>query len=530
MKTHSRLLIAVLLAVCASVSAKVNIIPLPGKVVEGQGVFRLQDGQSISTSDRQIDNAAWYLRRVLTRATGLDIRVKRGKADFRLELLKPVDAEDESYTLDVTEQGVVIRAHSYKGIVGGIASVRQLLPPEIEQRTRATGVDWTMPVVSIQDKPAYHWRGLMLDPVRHFYSVEETERLIDQMALYKFNKFHWHLTDGVAWRIQIRQYPLLTAKGAWREMRADIDEACEQRAVSENDPAMHLPEKYFRTVDGKRLYGGFYTADDIREVVNFAAVRGIDVVPEIDMPGHNWMATQCYPWLSCAGDGSDPLCLGKESTLEFCKNVYKEIFGLFPYEYVHIGGDEVDRGRWSHCADCQKRIGDNSLADVNELQAWFTKYMERFFNSNGKKLMGWDEILEGGVSQTATVYWWRGDHPDVAQRSTEMGNEVVVCPTTFCYFDYGQDSETIHRLYTGDIVPADLNPAQHRLIKGIQANIWCEYIPSEARMQYMAFPRALALAEKAWTPKAEQNWQDFSARLQHMLPRLKAAGVNFRPL
>ena len=531
MKHFTKLLLALALLPCTSAIADVNIIPLPTKVTEGTGTFRLTDGQTIGISDASLNNVGYYLRRILTRATGYSkIKVRNGQGQISLVLQTPKNEKDESYTLSVTNKKVTIKAKSYRGVINGIASLRQLLPKEIEKHDVAQGVDWTVPVVEIYDKPAYHWRGLMLDPSRHFYSIEETERFIDHMALYKFNKFHWHLIDGVGWRIQINKYPLLTEKGAWREFRADIDEGCINRAKAENNPTLQIPEKYCKNVDGKKLYGGFYTQDEIREVVRFAATRGIDVIPEIDMPGHNWTTTQCYPWLSCGNDGNDPLCLGKETTLEFCKNIYSEIFKLFPYEYVHIGGDEVNRDRWNTCTDCQKRIKDENLKDITELQAWFTKYMEKFFNQNGRKLMGWDEILEGGLSKTATVYWWRGDHADVAQKSTNMGNEVVVCPTTYCYFDYGQDNNTIKRIYTNDVIPADLNADQLKLIKGIQSNVWGEYIPTEARMQFMVFPRALAMVEKAWTPKQQQNWENFEKRMKGQLSRLQAAGINYRPL
>lgn len=216
--------------------------------------------------------------------------------------------------------------------------------------------------------------------------------------------------------------------------------------------------------------------------------------------------------------------------MEFCRRVYKEVFNLFPYEYVHIGGDEVNRTVWNDCQKCQQRIKDKGLKGVEELQAWFTREMEKYFNANGKKLLGWEEILDGGVTKTATIYWWRGDHPDITQRSTALGNEVVICPFSFCYFDYGQDDNTLRHIYDGDIVPTDLNADQQKLIRGLQANIWGEWIPTEARMQYMTFPRALAMSEKAWTPRASQVWDNFLPRLQKHLERLDRMGVNYRPL
>lgn len=521
--------ILLLLALCAQ--ASVNIIPKPTRVTEGKGTFLLKDKQTIGISDASLSDAAGYLQEMLTRATGFThIGVRQGKGNIRLVLEPGVDQEDESYTLAVTKSQVTIKAATYRGVINGISTLRQLLPDEIESKTAVQGIKWTVPVVQVQDKPAYHWRGLMLDPSRHFYSVEETKQFLDHMALYKFNKFHWHLTDGVAWRIEIKKYPLLTQRGAWREFRPDIDLACNNRAKAENNPTLVVPEKYCREENGRTLYGGFYTQEQVREVVRYAAVRGIDVIPEIDMPGHFWCGTQAYPLLSCGQDGNDPLCLGKDLTLDFCRNVWEEVFQLFPYEYAHIGGDEVDRNRWTSCPDCQKRISDQKLKDITELQAWFTKDMERFFNQHGRKLMGWDEILEGGVSRTATVYWWRGDHADVAQKSTNMGNEVVVCPTTYCYFDYGQDDNTVRRIYDADVIPADMTEAQLKLVKGIQSNIWGEFIPTVGRMQFMVFPRALAMVEKAWTPRGEQRWEDFEPRMKAHLHRLEAAGINYRPL
>lgn len=524
-------LCAVLLLAATCVQASVNIIPKPTLVKEGKGSFLVTDGMNIGVNDPALADAADYLKQMIARATGFqDLAVRRGEGHISLLLQPAADPEDESYTLTVSSSRITIKAGTYRGVVNGISTLRQLLPDEIESREPVKGIRWTVPVVQVQDKPAYHWRGLMLDPSRHFYSVEETEQFLDHMALYKYNKFHWHLTDGVAWRLQINRYPLLTQRGAWREFRQDIDINCENRAKSENNPTLLIPQKYCREENGRRLYGGFYTQDDVRRVVRYAAIRGIDVIPEIDMPGHFWCGTQAYPLLSCGQDGNDPLCLGKDLTLEFCRNVWEEVFQLFPYEYAHIGGDEVDRSRWAKCPDCQRRIKALGLQGVEELQAWFTKDMEKFFNAHGRKLMGWDEILEGGVSRTATVYWWRGDHADVAQKSTEMGNEVVICPTTYCYFDYGQDDNTLKRIYTSDVIPADLTPKQLKLVKGIQSNAWGEFIPTVGRMQFMVFPRALAMVEKAWTPNEQQNWDNFSQRLQAHLHRLQAAGINYRPL
>ena len=525
MKRKITLCLSLLLCVGA-VMAEVNIIPKPTSITEREGAFQLRDGLTIGYNDASLEPAANYLQEIFSRETGLNFKTgKKGK--IQLSLISAFDEgggdHSENYEFHCDKKGVRIYAHSYRGIINGIATLRQLLPLK--------GGGGTVPFITIKDSPNFHWRGLMLDPVRHFFSVEETKRLLDQMALYKLNKFHWHLSDNEGFRLELKNYPELTGDSmAWRRFNYH-DRLCLDLASKENNPAMLIPWKYIKEVPGfGELYGGYYTQDEIRDVVKYAAVRGIDVIPEIDMPGHNGSACWCYRWLSCTQDGREPLCLGRQTTIEFAEKVYEEVFQLFPYEYVSIGGDEVNRGRWSECSECQKRIQSEGLKDVSELQAWFTKRMEKYFNAHGRRILGWDEILEGGLSKTATVHWWRGDHPDVTQKSTAMGNEVVLCPFTFLYFDYAQDDNTLRHIYDGDIVPVDLTSEQLKLIKGMQANIWCERIPTEARMQWMVFPRALALAEKAWTPRKDQQWDDFFHRLQAHLKRLDAMGIQYRPL
>lgn len=531
MKTIRLIMMACLFITAGWTTAQVHIIPRPSLVEPLEGCITLDGECTIGISDKELAPAANYLKEMLTRNTDLQVKTRKAGegCTINLRIVEP-DAGDESYTLEARDGSVTINARSYRGVINGIATLRQLLPAEIDAEKPVQGVAWTLPAVYVQDRPNFHWRGLMLDPVRHFFSIEETKALLDQMALYKMNKFHWHLIDDQACRIEFKGYPKLTGDGGAFQPLNHLDEACMARAKNENNPDFLIPEKFMKEVDGKKLYGGFYTQKEIADVIEYAAIRGIDIVPEIDMPGHNSVACINYPWLSCKEERSNVLCLGRETTIEYCHNIFDEVFNLFPYEFVSIGGDEVDRTRWTHCPECQKRIKDNGLKNEAELQSWFTKQMEVYFNDHGRRLLGWDEILEGGLSKTATVHWWRGDHPDVTQRATAMGNEVVLCPFTFCYFDYGQDNNTLRRLYDGDIVPVDLSREQLRLIKGMQGNIWGEYIPTEARMQFMAFPRALALAEKAWTPRDKQQWDDFLPRLQHHLKRLDAMGINYRPL
>lgn len=520
----------VLLLPFMEILGQVNIVPLPQKAITHNGYFYLKNNQKIGISNSSLKDAAAYLKGILS-STGYHFIIHKGRGTINLILTGSKKySSDESYTLSVLNQRIDIKAKSYRGIIDGIASLRQLLPDEVESKTIVKGIKWSVPTVDIFDKPSYKWRGLMLDVSRHFYNKKQVEEFLDLMALYKFNKFHWHLTDDQGWRIEIKKYPLLTEKGAWRKM-IDIDQMCIDRAKKEGNPNFEIPKDKFKVIKGDTLYGGYYTQQDIKDIVKYAAIRGIDVIPELDMPGHCFAAVSNYKGLTCFETTSAaPFCPGKDSTMRFCKNVYNEVFKLFPYKYVHLGADEVDETNWKKCSDCQKRIKDEGLKSEVQLHAWFVHQMEKYFNNNGKKMIGWDEILEGGLSPTATVDWWRGELGDVVNKTTAHGNEVVLCPTTYCYFDYQQDNNTIKRLYLGKIIPDSLSTKQCSLIKGMQANIWTEFIPSQERMQYMAYPRALALSERAWTNSVLQNWDSFSIRLQAQLKRLNVMNVNYRGL
>lgn len=373
----------------------------------------------------------------------------------------------------------------------------------------------------------------MLDVSRHFYTKEEVKELLDMMALYKLNKFHWHLTDDQGWRIEIKKYPLLTEKGAWRTFNGH-DRGCMNLAKAQDNPDYEIPESKLRIVEGDTLYGGFYTQEDIKEIVAYAGVRGIDVVPEMDMPGHMLAAVSNYAGVSCfsqAGWGasfSSPVCPGKDSALEFCKDVYSEIIPLFPYKYIHLGADEVEKTNWKKCPDCQKRMRDNGLKTEEELQSWFVHYMEKFFNENGKEMIGWDEIIEGGLSPTATIMWWRTWSPNAVPTATAQGNHAVMTPNANFYFDYQQDKNSLPGVYNYDPMLPSLNDAQKALILGMQANVWCEYIPSFERAQYMIMPRMLALAELAWSDPAVKSWDGFKERMVKQFPRLNVMNVNYR--
>jgi len=537
----NKLLLTMLLVCCVApmfaqnVQSVLPIIPQPVSVSTTNDFYVLKNSDAITYSDRSLQPAAEYLSKMLSRATGFSMPIKRSAGAIQLELTTV--GKEGSYALRVDKKGVLILGNGYKGIINGIQTLRQLLPDDIESKTTVSADkrnSWTIPFATIVDEPRFDWRGMHIDCSRHFYTVDEMKEILDVISLYKINKLHWHLTDDQGWRIEIKKYPLLTQKGAYRILN-NQDTVCLKRAKAEDNPTLLLPQKFCKTDEqGRTIYGGFYTQDQIRDIVAYATVRGIDVVPEIDMPGHFLSAIENYDGLSCfkeIGWGTlftTPLCPGKDKMIEFCKDIWSEIIPLFPYEYVHFGGDEVDMKNWKKCPDCQKRIRDNSLKDEHELQSWFMHKMEEFINSKGKKVIGWDEIIAGGLSNTSTIMWWRSWNKTALDDATTHGNPVICTPNAEFYFDYQEDSKSIPNIYNFDPQPDRLSPAQKNLVLGVQGNNWAEYIPSIERLYYQAFPRMIAVAELGWTAVDRKDLQDFKNRLQKHYPRLQKMGVNYR--
>ena len=522
-----------LLASCGgpAIPEPVSLLPQPSQVAEtGNPPFELTSSTIIGYDSPELLPAAVYLGDLLSPATGYAMSLREGKGDISLRL--HADGQKGAYTLTTTPEEVVISGNGYEGVIAGIQTLRQLLPDDIEA-TRKVSRRWAVPNVHITDAPRYEWRGLMLDVSRHFYSTEEVKELLDLMALYKMNKFHWHLTDDQGWRVEIKQYPLLTEKGAWRHFNSH-DRECIRLAKAQDNPDYEIPADKLHIENGDTLYGGFYTQDEVRDIVQYAGIRGIDVVPEIDMPGHMLAAVGNYSGVACTDDTgwgttfSSPACPGKDSAIEFCQNVYKEIFQLFPYKYVHIGGDEVEKTNWKKCPDCQKRMRDNGLKTEEQLQAWFTHQMEDFFNANGKEMIGWDEIIEGGLSETSTVMWWRSWAKNASREATAHGNKVIYTPNAPFYLDYQQDKKSVRAIY--DYVPEleGMTEAQQELIMGVQGNIWCEWIPSRERMLYMAAPRMLAIAELGWSGPQQNDWTGFSRRMADQFHRLNVMDIPYR--
>lgn len=484
---------------------------------------------------------AAYLEDMLGQLTGLEIAVETaagsspeapaGAISFRLDDLES-RVGNEGYLFKVEPAAIEIRGASPAGVFNGVQTLRQLLPVSNEPAEGASAIGpWAIPGVVIEDKPRFSWRGGMLDCSRHFFPKDFVLRWIDILAMHKLNTFHWHLTDDQGWRVEIKKYPRLTEVGAWRVDRED-------KHWNAREP--QLPGE-------AATYGGFYTQDDIREIVAYAASRYITVVPEIEMPGHAMGALAAYPEFSCTGGPftvkpggywpiTDVFCPGNEKTFEFLEGVLAEVVDLFPGPFVHIGGDEVDKTEWQRCPKCQARIKAEGLKDETELQSYFTRRIEKVLNAKGKRLVGWDEILEGGIAPQATVMSWRGTEGGIA--AARSGHDVVMSPTSHCYIDYYQGSPAVEppgiggyvplsKIYSFEPVPDVLTAAEAAHVLGGQANLWTEYVSDGRHAEYMALPRLAALAEAVWSPKERRDWPDFAARIGGLLPRYEKAGLNF---
>lgn len=524
--------LGLLLLVLTATAQRPALIPQPARVEWGTGEFVLPKGATVSCENAQLRPAATYLGEMLAKATGYKVSQRKSKGTIQLAL--SATGKEGSYTLRVHKDGVRIEGNTYRGVINGIATLRQLFAREIESSAVVADKRWTLPYASIADEPRFDWRGMELDCSRHFFTKEEVKSLLDVLALYKIDRFHWHLTDDQGWRIEIRKYPLLTDNGAWRTFN-NQDSVCMARAKVEDNPELEIqPSKIRRNAAGQEQYGGYYTQQDIREVVAYAAVRGIEVIPEIDMPGHSLAAIANYDGLSCfkqTGWGrlfTTPMCPGKDTMLDFCKDVWREVFALFPSKYVHIGGDEVDMKNWKACPDCQKRMKENGLSTEPQLQAWFNHYMEQFFNVNGKEMLAWDEVIEGGLTPNTAIMWWRSWKPQAPKQATSHGNHFICTPNREFYIDYQEDQYSIPKIYAFDPLGGGLTDAEKALVLGVQGNLWTEWVPSFDRMWYQAFPRMIAVAELGWSRPEVMDLQDFQRRLVAHYARLQLLGVKYR--
>lgn len=510
------------------------LIPYPQSLRPGKGSFTFNQQTVLVAQSKTVSTEIQDLKALIP----LPLKVQNTAPQNNYISLKLDSslAHKEGYQLDITADHVQVKARDRAGLFRAIETLRQLLPVSMEG-TAQSGQNqnissYEIPSALILDFPTYAYRGMHLDVSRHFFSLDFLKKFVDRLALYKFNKFHLHLTDDEGWRIEIKKYPKLTSEGAWRTLDAH-DSACIQIAKETGNPDMNLDSSHFKMIHGKMMYGGFYTQKEMKELVAYAAARHIDIIPEIDMPGHSRTAIRLYPYLACSSGHSlsregfsVPMCPCNEATYIFAQNVYKEIFDIFPYEYVHLGADEVNRESWRQSAACTVTRKKEGLKSLGELQSYFVRRMEKFFNQHGKKLIGWDEILEGGVTPTANVMYWRSWVPDAPVIAARQGNKVIMTPGNPLYFDALPDKNSLMNVYHFDPIPKGLNKQQAANILGAQANLWTEYIPTTQRLEYMEFPRMLALAEVLWT--ANTNDSSFMHRLNQQYNRMDQMDIHYR--
>jgi hexosaminidase len=507
----------------AADSTRIHLVPEPVSVKDRPGEFVFDRSVTLVTAgkDSALEQVVrWFTAKTAEQTGMAPGHSGSGKKKIRLEVNGRADGQlgKEGYTISVSPSLVDIHANTAAGIFYGLQTFLQMLPPG------ASGI----PCAEIVDYPRFVWRGLMLDVSRHFFSKKEVFRYIDEMAAYKYNVLHLHLSDDQGWRLEIKSLPALTKTGAWRVSRT-------------GRWGQFLPAIAYEPATD----GGFYTQDEMREIIHYAQQRFISILPEIDVPAHSLALIASYPNLSCTQKNyavnagfRDPvrddnaLCIGNDSVFSMLDKIFTEIAALFPSPYIHIGGDEAYKGFWTNCPKCQRRMTDEHLKDVEELQSYFVKRVEKILSSKGKKLIGWDEILEGGLAPEATVMSWRGMKGGV--QAAKMGHHVVMSPWDFCYLDLYQGESTVEpptyglcRLrdsYTYDPVPDSVD---EKYILGGQGNLWTESVPNFRQVEYMTWPRALALAEVYWSPKASRNWDGFVLRMETQFPRLDAAGIKY---
>lgn len=510
---------SITLIVASITLAAPGVIPRPLEHETMPGRFRLGWSTTIVASPKALTEAQ-LLARSLRPSTGFPLPVSQGEKPLNNSITLLLDAApqiaalgEEGYTLEVNPERIVARSSSTAGLFYATQTLRQMLPSESLLSTKQQK-DWTIPCARIVDKPRYSWRGMHLDVSRHFFPAEFIKRFIDLIAFHKFNVFHWHLIDDGGWRMETLRFPLLTDRGAWRSApkRGEWSQA-----------ALSFPQ--LRSGDE---YGGYYTRAEIREIVAYAAQRHVTIVPEIELPGHTLPSIVCYPNLACnpPGTNQNVYCAGSEETFTFLEAVLEETLDLFPSEFIHIGGDEVYKGWWDQCRRCKRRMQEEGLRNVDELQSYFIRRMDEFLTARGRRLIGWDEILEGGLAPNATVMSWRGIEGGI--EAVRQGRDAVMCPTSHCYFDYSYGTTPTEKVYLFDPVPPGLTSSEAKRIRGAQGNLWTEWMPDEERVLYMAFPRAAALAEALWLPQEDKNLPDFLERLDLHYSRLDALGVTYR--
>ena len=500
----------------------IHIVPIPLEMTVDKGYFQVGGNTVIHTVGTGLGPVPGYVKEYFDELTGKDLTIQDGesisKGYIRLELTGAV-AGNEAYEISSSRKGVSVKASTAHGLFYGLQTIKQL----VQQDSKG---NYVIPAVMIKDAPRFGYRGMHLDVGRHFYPVDFIKKYIDLIALHKMNTFHWHLTEDQGWRIEIKKYPKLTEIGAYRKETV-VGHASHSKAYD------GIP------------YGGFYTQQQVKEIVKYAGDRFITVIPEIEMPGHSQAVLAAYPELACKpgpyevattwGVMKDVLC-PTEETFSFLQDVLTEVMALFPSEYIHIGADECPKDRWKESQYAQDLVKREGLKDEHELQSYFVRRIEKFLNANDRKLVGWDEILEGGLSPNATVMSWRGEKGGI--EAAKQGHDVIMSPTTYCYFDYYQaDPETeelsiggflpVEKVYGYEPIPAELDADQAKYILGGQGNVWTEYMKTSKRVEYMALPRMSALAEVLWSPGDKKDYNHFVKRMGSFRKHLDAMEVNY---
>jgi hexosaminidase len=526
--------------ITANCFAQINVVPMPAEVKMGEGVFNLNP---ITTSIIYSENSSLpiciQLKNSIKNLYGFGLPIIKidlenlfitNTNNISLILFPKLVKSDSipgSYALNVSAKSVSLISVENEGLFYGIQTILQLIEKkEIKINTKQkTTNNLIIKQLTIKDSPRFPYRGMHLDVCRHFYPIAYIKKYIDYLATYKFNTFHWHLTEDQGWRIEIKKYPNLTKVGSYRDRT--------------------LIGKYGSGKYDSTKYGGYYTQAQIKEIVQYAKERYITVIPEIEMPGHSTSALASYPFLGCTkgpykvmdtwGVLDDVYCAGNDSTFAFLENVLDEVIELFPSKYIHIGGDECPKVRWKKCEACQKRMKDNNLKDEHALQSYFIQRMEKYLNSKGRNIIGWDEILEGGLAPNATVMSWRGEAGGI--EAAKQNHDVIMTPGSHCYLDHSQskneDSLTIgsylplEKIYNYEPIPASLNTEQAKHILGAQGNVWTEYIANTSKLEYMIFPRMIALSEVLWSPKTKKDWKDFERRLPVIFEKLEKEKINY---
>ncbi|MDR0385114.1 MAG: family 20 glycosylhydrolase, partial [Prevotellaceae bacterium] len=497
----------------------INITPKPMELIQKNGNFTLKNNTVFVVNDESVRRIVDLFTSKIRRSTGFSLMQQQDKpsSDYiEINIVADSDVNDEGYTIEATDRGVTVNAKTPQGIFYGLQTVMQLLPAEIES-PHIVKIPWTIPCVHVKDEPRFKYRGQHLDVCRHFLDVGYIKKQLDVLAMFKINKFHWHLTDDQGWRVESKKYPQLNSTSATR---------------TEGEGGIYGPY--------------YYTQAQIREIVDYAEERFIEVIPEVELPGHAVAALAAYPEYSCTGGpfevrnvwgvANDVFCAGNDTTFAFLTDIIEEMIPLFKSDYFHIGGDECPKGRWKQCAKCQARIKEEKLSDEHELQSWFIRRIEKVLLKHNKKMIGWDEILEGGLAPSATVMSWRGEKGGID--AANMGHDVIMTPGGWLYLDHYQGDPkvepmaiggytTLEKTYSYDPVPEGLQQNKARHILGAQANVWTEYLYSPEQTEYMTYPRIIALAEVTWSSKEQKNYSDFERRIANQLVRLDGHNINY---